>query len=100
MKHPRSCEKHHRRVRLQQLCVVGSHVRKVEHVSLNESLLYLLVCPVYEQFVVKIRFFSQPTREVDWVSQTSSIPVRFKQDAKLLGPTKSEHRNQNFTAFI
>jgi hypothetical protein len=53
-------------------------MRKVEHIALDKGFFDLFICPVDEQFVIEISFFSQTTREIDWVLKPCPIPVSFK----------------------
>jgi hypothetical protein len=64
MKHSRSGKENHGRVRLQQLRIIGTNVREIKHVSFDKRFLNLLISPVYEQFVVKVSFFSQSAGEI------------------------------------
>lgn len=73
---------------------------EIKHVPFDKCLLYFLVCPVDEQFIVKIGFFGQTSAEVYWVLQPSSVPICLEQYTKFLSTTKGKHWYQDFTTFI
>lgn len=59
MQHPWSCEQYHRAGFINCRGDEGSYMLEIEHVSFYEGLLYLLISPVDEKLVIKVRLLCQ-----------------------------------------
>ena len=53
------------------------YMPELEHIAAVELRLDLLIHPVDEQLVVKVRLLDHPRRKVDWHRVTHSRPVGF-----------------------
>ena len=100
MEHTWSRKEDHRLVRLQRALVEGTDMCEVKHILLDERLLDLFVGPVDEQLVVKVCFFGQATRKIDWIREAGPIPVGFKQNTEFLGSAECKDWDQDLAALV
>ena len=70
-------------------------VLELEHVSLYECVLYLLICPCDEQFVEVCRSLREAHTEVDRHGEIHAIPIRFKQYTQFLCTSQGKDWDQN-----
>lgn len=80
--------------------VERSDVLELEHIALYEGLADLLVGPRDEHLVVAVGLLGHADGEVNGGLDIHTLPVRFEEDAQLLGSTQGEDGDQHFTATI
>lgn len=99
MQHSRSGKDHHGRRVVDVRPVERLYVFELKHVSMHKSLLYLLVCPRDEEFVIMVCFLGKALREVYRHFQVHTVPEGLKKNAQLLSTAQGKHWDENLQGF-